>query len=180
VIKRDQKRTRKSDETPYLSLVRDFMESGSAEMIANGEPDHARALFQTFFEYAETSVIIFSRRLDSDIFGTSAIVTAAKSAVLDRNIRLEIISQESPDDSDFTELVRKLAAKCDGRVTLKPAASDEEIRHFKANFAVMDGKAFRYEKDHSHIEAVAIMNSPEMAVPLTETFNAIRSHISIY
>jgi hypothetical protein len=158
----------------YTQIVTDLMESKSNEVISNGEPSHAQVLFEAFFQYAKTEVLIFCHKLDARVFSAKSLVAKAKDA-FERGVNIHVIIQSSnPDESPFLKFLRDESATS-SRVSILLCPSDSHFCDQKVNYAVMDARAYRFEEDRSEIKAIASMNQLETAGALTRVFNGTRS-----
>jgi hypothetical protein len=163
----------------YAALVRDLMQRRSDEIISNSDPSHARVLFEVFLENAKESLVIFSRKLDAPVFDDADLVAKAKAAVCDRGIRLDVIYQEAePAKSKFVDFLRSEEVCSSGRVSFESCSKISALRSFEANYAVMDERAYRLEKDHKAINAVASMNAPDVSKSLSRIFDATKRLIN--
>jgi hypothetical protein len=151
----------------YRDGVEKLFELNSEKIISNGMPEHAAILFEAFFKHAKHQIVILCRHLHGDVFGKGFVIAAAKQA-LARDVSLRIITQEK--DLQAREFVE--AIKSSGRAKLE-YASTEKGRTLPYNFAVMDGKAFRFESDRDKVQAQASMNCPDIAKRLTQVFEEL-------
>ncbi|HEV7868053.1 MAG TPA: hypothetical protein VGO90_10250 [Chthoniobacteraceae bacterium] len=145
----------------YREGVETLMRLGARKTISNGIPAHAAILFETFFRHAKESVKIFCESLKADVFGTQALLDQAAWAMA-RGVTVQIIVQSEPQPSGFLSLMKSGLFRAVGGV-----------KDSTFNFAVMDGRAVRIEKDRTKCEAVASMNDPEVGKVLSASFDRL-------
>lgn len=155
-----------NDEIFYRELVFKMFENNSSERISNGDPVHAACILEAMFVYAEKSVKIFCERLSTLVFNRENLFNSLKRAI-ERGIDVEVITQEKPDDTPFYSFLEEKK--------LVKVTSNSDIKSLSANFAVMDNKAFRYEKDKNEIKAFACANDIASASILLNNFTLIKS-----
>lgn len=164
----------------YRDDVFRLMEMGSDEIISNGQDAHASALFECFFAYARKTVKILCLDLRPDVFDTPEVIGAATDA-LNRGVVIEVLVQNTPPEkSRFRALLGNADRDTCNRLSVEVDANRSPlIASCKANFAVMDGVAFRYEPDSSVCKASASMNMPQIAQKLTTAFFRLKGSLSV-
>lgn len=166
----------KSEIDTYRECVEHLMSSGSCKPVSNGLPQHAAVLFETFFKHARESVKIFCHHLDSEVFESPRVIEAAADA-LKRGVAVDIIVQEAPQSPEFLKRLSILDAKESIRMELLSEGSkySQMIADLPQNFAVMDSRAYRLERDSNVMKATASMNAPQLARRLRTLFNLLRA-----
>jgi hypothetical protein len=158
----------------YADAVEQLMSTGSSYLIPNSKAAHASILYSTLFRHSKNEVLIFCRKLSASVFGHEAVLQEAVAAVR-RRVRLSIIIQEAaPEESIFARWISAASSSEQSPfVSWRSASDNERIRKFSFNFAVMDSKAYRLEKDNAQIKATACMNGPSEARRLSSIFSKI-------
>jgi len=152
----------------YRQTVERLAELDSSEVFSNGRPEHAAIIFSTFLKHAKDRVVIFCQNLSREVFDDPCVLSNLESA-LDRKVKVEILTQESPAATNF--LAKEKSWKEQGLpISLKTAAKGSPVAEVNANFAVADGKAYRFEPKRVKVEAFACMNNPEAAADLVNLF----------
>lgn len=146
----------------YLNQVR------SKLMFQNGMVEHAAAILEEFFRSAEKSVSIFCHDLNDRVYDQPELYNQLLGA-LSRNVKVDVICQKTPASKRLPALAAAaLEQGLPFRIIVgKLPETDKTV----ANFAVMDGRAFRWEHDHTRMEALGCMNSTKVATELQATFD---------
>jgi hypothetical protein len=115
--------------------------------------------------------------LDREVFDQPRVIEAAADA-LKRGVALDIIVQESPQSTEFIDRLSALDVKEAMKLELMPEASacSSVIASVPQNFAVMDNRAYRLERNSKEMKATASMNAQELANELANLFNLLRAH----
>src|SRR5437867_1193704 len=95
-----------ANEQAYREAVEALIALESDRVITNELPAHAAILFEAFFKHADTDVRIFCRNLNQQVFGRRRLVAEAASA-LDRGVRIQVLTQEEPQDGPFLHLLNE-------------------------------------------------------------------------
>lgn len=149
----------------YRKILRELMDSGSEEAISNGQPIHAAAIYDLFFERAKYSVDIFCKDLSRDVFGLKWVTEAFRKA-LERGVTIRLLIQEElPEQKNILDKI-----KLPG---LQVRYGDDNIKGFKFNFSVMDNRAYRYESDKQQCKAIAQLNDNKNSDTLNRTFSEL-------
>ena len=168
----------KSEIQTYRECVEQLLLSRSSNPVSNGKPEHAAVLFELFFRHAQKFVKIFWQKLDERVFDQPQVIEAAADA-LKRGVAIDIIVQGEPDAKKFMHRMRPLDQESEKMEIIEDANSKiSAARRMKANFAVMDGRAYRIEPDASELKASACMNNPGIAAELVRAFNSLRSQVA--
>lgn len=159
-------------ENLYEELVERLLKDGSAEVISNGQREHAAALFKVFLRNANSDVRIFCYDLNKAVFDDAAVLREAADAVK-RGVCLQIVMQSTPlPDSKFVAWAEK-SRSAGGSVTLKQCKPGSPAAALRDNFATMDRKAFRYEPNRTELKANACMNQPEITGEFVSLFEKV-------
>jgi len=158
----------------YRQFVERLAELSSSEVFSNGQPAHAQVIFETFFKFAKKSVLIFCNKLSEKVYGQQLLINAAGDALNRPGVEIKIITQQQPEAQNFVAALTRW--KGEGKpislATTFPGTFASETQH---NFAVMDGKAYRFEpaRDSQNRTAFACMNDPEIAAKLSQLFERL-------
>lgn len=146
----------------YRLFVRSVITTNGAQRISNDSTDHAVVLIGELIRHATVSVDVYCHRLSSDVWGSIEIKNAVMVAKRKGTVSFRVVVQEKNDDeigvsafSFMKDSVRQFRA--DG---------------LKANFLVIDDKAFRVEPDYHARRGFAYVNS-EMSGILVNAFDSI-------
>jgi hypothetical protein len=159
----------------YRLTVERLAEAKSPESFSNGMPEHAAIIIETFLKFAKKRVVIFCKQLSSNVFGIPSITARLESALL-KGIRVDIIVQEKPESDDLMQCINKW--KENSKLCISLIAANGRTNSIKANFAVMDGEAYRYEPDNDRISAYACMFNPRIASSMEDTFYRIKAALN--
>lgn len=165
----------------YRENVFKLMQMGSGQIVLNDQPQHAAVLFECFFKHAKHSVKIFCRNLDPRVFDTDAVLNAASDALI-RGVVIDILVQEEPDEnSRFANWITHLDNEAAKRVCFhtNTSAESDMIAGLSENFAIMDGKAIRFEPNSDNVKARASMNQPKVADALGKLFFELKESIGV-
>lgn len=152
----------------YRENIRFLAERESDSLVLNGQPEHAAALFETMFDFAQQRVDFLCKNLSSAVFDRSEVKASFERAAA-RGVQFRIIVQDSePESKGFANLVEE--ARKDGlKVNMAIGNSGGES---DPNFAVFDLKGFRFERNRNEMKAVASFNRPDIAQNLQRSFEA--------
>lgn len=151
----------------YRKAVKLLFEVGSKEPISNSQPDHASILIEEFFRHATQSMRILCRRLSESVYARPELIDAACDAIK-RGVDVKIIIQEDkPQSTNFAKMIIENGG-------LLFSSTSEAVKNAQVNFAVMDQRAFRYERCHEVCEAVAYVQS-DAAPQFYSVFDEVKS-----
>lgn len=164
---------------PYRDLIHHLARHKINSRIANGKAEHAAALFEGMFRTAENEVCIFTRNLEPRVFDQPRVAKAAWWYMQNPAAKLNILVQDQSGlaTREIVKLARLPRRK--GIVQIRLAAGSYRQNDAK-HFAVMDGRAFRFEFDHENCSAIANFNEPGVASELQTAFLAAFSMGTIY
>jgi hypothetical protein len=162
----------------YRSSVEHLMTTGSSSLVSNGQLEHARILLETFLKFAESKVVFFCRNLSKGVFDCPLFIDRVDNALM-RGIQLDIICQVQPESLIFVKAVNLWREK-NLPIELTVASETNSKRKElvvsrKANFCVMDRRAYRFEPDSGDHKAVACMNDEKLSLNLAEAFYHLKS-----
>lgn len=158
----------------YRAAVERLAESRSPEVFRNGQPEHAAIIFETFLKFAKTRVVIFCEKLCKEVFARDSISTAIEAAIR-KGVQVDIIAQEQPESDELVRHIEKW--KSDSRLKISFVQARPPISDMEANFATMDGEAYRFEPERSHMIAHASMFNPRLASSLENVFFRLQSEL---
>ena len=154
------------DATPldiYRLLVRSVIKTNGIQRISNDSTSHAVVLTEELIRSANASVDIYCHRLSSDVWGTVAVKSAVESARQKIGMNFRVVVQEkSPADIDAS-------AFC----FMKDSIRSYSTECLRANFMIVDKKAFRVEPDYSERKGFAYVNNCDMSGLLVNAFDSI-------
>lgn len=159
----------------YMKAVLECATNKTDLPIPNGSARNAAFLFQTFFNFGEKEICIYTGKLFEGIFGENTeLIDAAKSFLRKHpKAELKIAYQEkiSKEEIFGRKLVKSILDEQDmhGQLRIWDASSQPKKNHF----AVMDQSAYRYELDHGLRTAIANFGNTENAQELHKDFEEI-------
>lgn len=164
----------------YFQKIRDCANEGTNFLIYNGEAKHAAFLFTTFFKTATNEVDIYTGELYPEIFDKNQELIASAITFLqdNENAKLKIAYQFDTPPGDILNrkivqeiIANQLGDKLEVWDARKSFINDHEP--FRNHFALMDGTAYRYEKNHADSKAIANFGDKELASGLSVIFKGI-------
>jgi hypothetical protein len=161
-----------SENSTTTDIYRDNAESlwlsESDAVFSNGQDAHAAILYETFLKFGKRELLMLVKNLSEPVFRSKEIESLMYQALC-RGVKIDVICQESPKSQDtlrkFDEWKRSKLP-----INYKVCAPGNSAAQVKANFAVVDGRAYRFEKDRETTKASACMNDPDSARILREAF----------
>lgn len=162
----------------YREIIKRFAIKRTNVRIPNGLPQHATILIETMFLNATAEMRIFTKELNKDVFGGTAILSAVKKFLSKPYSNLKILLQvpqglewtkEHPLFQVFSDFQDKNILH--GAVLIK-SASGSYSKNDANHFTVMDNDGFRYETDHCSCKAIANFNEPNTAKKLIDVFDS--------
>lgn len=158
-------------ELGYRENVQALFKAKSTSRFLNGSPWHAAYIFEAMLQYATDSVNIFCRNLNESVFSHAFIQKAL--AAINPNVKVTILVQSCEDDIESKNLYDKINKKEYPGVSVQ-LIKNVNTKRLQYNFAVMDGRAFRFEPTRDAIAAIASANEPSTAQILITRFNTIQ------
>jgi hypothetical protein len=141
-----------------------------SETIANRSWEHASVIIEFLFRKAENSVEILTSKLTESVYGCTPLIESAKEFLQTHPIAtIRILSENNLDRENHPFLREMDAGGFAERVVLKFISDDIRIR-YKFNFAVADGKSFRFEDSRDSFEAVVGFGHDKVASRLHTIF----------
>lgn len=161
----------------YRANAENLWDLSSAEVFSNSKPDHAAVILETFLRRAQTRVFVFCKNMSPAVYDTRKMLEATLFA-LGRNVRIEIVSQYEPESVAIKSNIDIWRNKLKLPIFLHYLPGNSEIQEIKSNFAIADGRVYRFEWDNSDQKAVACMNDPRTAGLLEQRFASIRGIVA--
>jgi hypothetical protein len=162
------------DARAYRRLIRRLADGAMNQRVRNGQPAHAAILLETMFRKAKADVRIYTGELSLPTYAEPDMIEEA-SAFLKRDDTCLRILLATPANQAWVQnhpffapilrngqLPENMEVRCATGVYATPTAK---------HFAVMDDRAFRFERDHSGTKAIANFNEPGTAAKLIEAFD---------
>lgn len=152
----------------YRQNAENLWLSDSDAVFGNARAEHAAILYETFLKFGKRELLMLVKNLSADVFGNREMESLAMQA-LTKGMRIEVICQEEPQSKKIwaniqTWKEQKLP------ISIHVCKDGDPAKDLEANFAVVDGRAYRFEKNRSQTAAVACMNDPKSAQTLREVF----------
>ena len=150
----------------YKREIAELFESKSDLPIGNSKTEHAAALYELFFKKAKQEVVVFCKDGSSQVFDEQSVKRQMHEAATKNGIQIRVVVQDgNPQCKSLDEI------KTFKNVAVKKAAPEDAAKGY--NFCVVDGIAFRYERDREEHVAFARMNYPPDANKLLRGFDEI-------
>ena len=167
-------------DTEFEITVRDAAIHQSPSILPNSNKKRAVIVLSNIFKSSKEVVKIFANRFESPICQDATYVLELKEAIKTRNVKVQILFTESPDDSSpacimLKELLPNYSHCIEMKVISK--AAEEEINSKKINsgkpfrFAVADHRMFRYELNTTDYQAYFCFKDFERAKKLENIFD---------
>jgi hypothetical protein len=163
--------------TIYRQNAESLWLSGSDAVFSNGQAEHAAILYQTFLKHGKHELLMFVRNLSKDVFGSREMEALTLQA-LSRKMHIDVICQSAPESTKIAENIRNWKTQ-KLPISLHVCSENEPAAKYPQNFAVVDGKAYRFEADRNSPKAVACMNDPKAAQTLREVFFRLKSGVQV-
>lgn len=149
----------------YREYVQNLFQTASPDRVNNDKVENARVLYEMIFQYAKEKVRIFCNKMAASVFDQQSVCDALENA-LNRNVRFDIIVQQTPERSKALDIL---------------ASHENQVRFFRGgnftakgvpvNFVIMDECGYRYEYDSNQPCAIGCANDPEFAGKLVKVFD---------
>ncbi len=152
-------------EQRYKANVDSLARLNSNEIFENGMPLHAAIIFDAFFRHATKSVKIFCRNLSAEVFKEKWLLDSAKCALHKRGISISVLVKDQPQESEFRTWLQDNDSH-PALVYRRRVGETNARAQVPFNFAVMDGKAYRFEPNEIDVVASACMNDPKISSDL--------------
>lgn len=149
-----------SELNEYRQTVERFARAKSSEIFPNGRHEHATIILETFFAFAAKKVSIFCNEFSQCVFGVPSLAQKLEEALL-RGVAVDIIVQKEPEAVELVGLID--VWKKDSRMAITLERARVPYCDVEANFATMDGEAYRFEANRDKPIAVACMYNPRIA-----------------
>jgi len=151
----------------YYNNVENAISSDLNINLPNSTLSHARYLIYNLIKRANNYVKIFSGRLDKNLYGDGDIQEVMREAI-NNNVKIDIIVEQNPETNLNT---------IDSRIRVSKINDATLSSKIPGHFLIVDGKAFRFEKEHgkilSHDEVGGVVNfnCPPVASSMEILFN---------
>jgi hypothetical protein len=158
-----------SSMTSYRSNVEKVAEIADGRTILNRSPDHASIILEWVFNKSSDCVEILTSELSEKVYGKPELISAARRFLEKPRSRIEIIAEQPVDRWRHAFLSELDRAGFEDRVRLRFIPEDSQ-KQYSFNFAVGDGRHFRFEQSRLSYEAVAQFGSVQVGNKLHEIF----------
>lgn len=146
----------------------------SGETVLNGSHSHATILIERMFANAEKSMDILTRKFDPRIFGTSEAIEQAELFLGDKErhsrVLLEEVDETNLSNHPFISKLKDFLKSGNLEIRVLPKHFADSVN---INFAVMDDRGYRFERDKSRPVAVAAFGEAEFPKRLKEFFDSM-------
>jgi len=144
-----------------------------SETILNRSSDHAAVILENLFRKAIDSVEILTSELKADVYGMPGVVNSALG-YLQRNddARIYILAESTLDRAVHPFLKVIDDSGLGDRVSIKLVDPTAKA-NYKFNFAVADGRSFRFEESRESLEAIVGFGHDRFANRLHVIFSAL-------
>ncbi len=160
----------------YSVFVREVADGDwPSQTIFNRSPDHAAVIVENLFRKAESRVEILTNTLSEEVYNRPEVKKAAVS-FLRRHPRahIDILAEELVVRAAHPFLIHVDASGLGNRLTLaRVRASD--VANYKFNFAVADGKSFRFEESRLLFNAIVGFGHEIEAARLHHVFQQLKA-----
>jgi hypothetical protein len=154
----------------YRSHVETLATKLDGETVMNRSPEHAGVIIEWVFNSSSDVVQILTSCLAEEVYCKRPLIDAAVKFLRRPHAHIEILSESkiSRDEHQFLHAIDE--AGLGGKVTLRfvPKRLQDQ---YKFNFAIGDGKNFRYEESRTSFDALAQFGSTEVGEKLRGIFN---------
>jgi hypothetical protein len=159
--------------TIYRQNAESLWLSDSNAVFGNGKAEHAAILYETFLKLGKHELLMLVKNLSKEVFGSIEMEALAVQA-LSKGMRIDVICQQEPVSPKISENIHSWQER-GLPISLKVCRKGDPAASLEANFAVVDGRAYRFEKDRESTIAVACMNDVKSAQKLREVFFRLKS-----
>jgi len=158
----------------YREFVERIADGGwPSETILNRSSDHAAVILENLFRKAVDSVEILTSELKTDVYGIPGVIRSALGFLQQNdNARIYILTESTIDRTVHPFLQTIDDSGLGDRVSIRlvdPAAK----AGYKFNFAVADGRSFRFEESRESFEAIVGFGHDKFANRLHVIFDAL-------
>lgn len=136
----------------------------------NDSTDDAKIVLTKFINSATSSVRIFARSLNHEIYNDFELVCSIKRA-LDRKIFFDIMIQSDVPDKKSTFLIALLSAKKYSNFISLKTGVGQGLKH---NVCTVDSDKFRFEYDPDNRKAEAAWGDKQMTSQFNNFLNAVK------
>jgi hypothetical protein len=162
----------------YRKFVEDVANGSRAgEVILNRSPDHAAVVIEFLFRKAESYVHILTRRMSEEVYSKQGILDAAVEFLGAHPAATISILAEEPINRSLHPFFVAVDRIFKERVRLRFVAP-AKVHTYNFNFAVADGRSYRFEESRDSREAVIQFGDEEFGEKLEATFEELSSTAS--
>ena len=154
----------------YRSHVESLAIRLNGETVMNRSPDHAGVIIEWVFNSSSDVVQILTSRLAEEVYCKPLLIEAAVAFLRRPNSHVEILAEVPLNRAEHGFLRALDTAGLGDKVKL--AVVPKPLQHqYSFNFALGDGKNFRFEESRSSFDALAQFGSSEVGEKLRAVFN---------
>jgi hypothetical protein len=154
----------------YRSHVQSLAVRLDGQTVLNRSPEHASVIIEAVFNSSSEVVQILTSRLAEEVYGKPSLIAAALEFLQRPHARVEILTETLLDrrQHPFLRAVDEAgyAERLSVRLVPKPLQDQ-----YNFNFAIGDGKNFRFEESRASFDALAQFGSADVGEKLKTIFN---------
>ena len=146
----------------YRETVREMLRTGLTRVIPNYDSKHASIILEEMIRATKENFVAVTQQMSGEVW-TEEILSLLCSRRTQNKVNVSILTVDAPPEqlpAELSSSVRRLQTA----TGTKP---------FKYNFAVSDGKSFRFENDIAKRTAIFCANNLETSSTLIEAFEAL-------
>jgi hypothetical protein len=162
----------------YAELIRERIATRDGTPLPNGTLAHATMLLEAMFLNASKCVRILTGELNARVYGTPAVISAARQFLADSNHRLEIIFEGPFDDGEAARHPLLTVIGSNPNVSLWRLRPEVQGK-LRSHFALMDDDSYRFEPDKREPSAVAAFGDPAFNSKLREVFERTKTALAL-
>ncbi|MEM6381554.1 MAG: hypothetical protein AAF739_02680 [Pseudomonadota bacterium] len=155
----------------YKQKIDRMIRESTGEIILNGTHEHAAIILERMFAHASESVRILTRKFDPRTYCVPETVAAARSMLTDRKLSIMVLVEEidsiNSEHNPYLGEFRKLE-----NFQIKEVA-DQLKSPVDVNFALMDERGYRFERDQSGATAVVSFGEKTLTHRLKRLFDDV-------
>lgn len=160
--------------TNFEALVLSYAKAKAALRFSNSGPEHAAVVIEALLKNAQKSISLYSGNFNEKFYLESGVASAFNASIQRLSGKCQILVD---DDSDLTSNKAALALVSTAGSKIEfykrtPKSPDRINNHFM----VVDNQAYRFETDDVEKKATCNFYEPEIAIGLTQRFEAMRGY----
>lgn len=153
----------------YRVVIQSLLDTSSEDVVQNESLSHAAIILAEMARHAKNSFFAIAQSLNPEAWGGEVVQALADARR--RNVDIELLVTET----DENKLVHLRAWNDDVRACIKKVSAKILNLGFDLpNFAVMDGKALRFEVDKKCASATFCANVPQDALVAQGWFQTLK------